>query len=92
MNRNFANLAIGVLKLYETYQEDELTFEKLLKRIPLFEMNCLEMAYAGGQQKFLASSCVQTLLTKIWIGDLPNKEDRLTNIKVGTLIPLLHLI
>jgi hypothetical protein len=80
--RFFDDLAIGVLNLCDLSIEEPILFGKLLKEIPLFGVNCLELASIGERQSFLACSSVQNHLTKTWFGEITNKDDMFTKFKV----------
>jgi hypothetical protein len=75
-------MAVGILNLYDASMDEVFVFDKMLKEVPAFGVNFLELASAGDRQAFLACTCVQNYLTKTWYGEITTKEDVITNIKV----------
>lgn len=75
-------MAVGVLELFDAAFDDSQVHATLKVEIDLFGLDCLEIAYIGGCQKFLASTCVQNLLEKDWYGELTNKTGLFTSVKV----------
>jgi hypothetical protein len=73
-----------VLNLCDVSMEEDVIFGKLLKEIPLFGVNCLELASIGERESFVACACVQNHLTKTWFGEITNKDDIFTQFKVQT--------
>ena len=75
-------MAVGVLEFFDAAFDDRKVHASLRAEIDLFGVNCLEIAYIGDCQKFLASSCVQNLLDKEWYGEVTNKSGLVTSFKV----------
>jgi hypothetical protein len=75
-------MALGILNLYDASMDEIDVFDKMLQELPAFGINFLELASAGELQAFLACTCVQNYLTKTWYGEITNKEDTITSLKV----------
>jgi len=67
---DFEDMAIGVLQIFDKTTDDILNGVILLRRIPFYGLDCLQMAVEGDCQKFVALSAVQNLLTDIWYGKI----------------------
>lgn len=65
---DFEEMAIGVLNIFDKSTDDIINGVILLRKIPFYNMDCLQMAVEGDCQKFVALSSVQNLLTDIWFG------------------------
>lgn len=76
------DLANGVLDLFDKALDDEPNFYYLNNDISYFGFDCLKIAVVGDRQRFVASSCVQNFLTKLWHGEISTKKNTSTSIKV----------
>jgi hypothetical protein len=80
---DFDDLANGVLTLYDASLDEITILTKLLRKIPFFGVNCLELASIGERETFLACPCVQNHLTRIWYGKMSVKDDLSPSLKVN---------
>ena len=67
-------MAIGVLTLFDKSTDDIINGVILLRKIPFYNLDCLQMAVEADCQKFVSLSCVQNLLTDIWYGKIQIKS------------------
>ena len=70
----FEEMAIGVLTLFDKSTDDIINGVILLRKIPFYNLDCLQMAVEADCQKFVSLSCVQNLLTDIWYGKIQIKS------------------
>ena len=83
-SKYFENLSIGVLNLFDANEPDYKNEILILSPLELMnQRNSLELAVEGGVLKFLATSCIQNVLTKIWNGILSTEESTLLSFKVN---------
>lgn len=75
-------MAIGVLNIFDATTDDLINGVILLRKIPFYNLDCLQMAVEAHCQKFVALSSVQNLLTDIWYGKLTQKSGIKASIKV----------
>ena len=66
--KDFEEMAIGVINIFDKSTDDIINGVILLRKIPFYNLDCLQMAVEGDCQKFVALSSVQSLLTDIWYG------------------------
>jgi hypothetical protein len=85
-------MAVGILNLYDASKDEIVVFDKMLKEVPAFGINFLELASAGRREAFLASTCVQNYLTRTWYGEITTKDDKITNLKVFDKSRVLSLL
>ena len=79
-------MAIGVLNLFDSTTDDLINGVILLRKIPYFNLDCLQMAVEANCQKFVSLTSVQNLLTDIWYGKVSSKSGIKANIKVKILL------
>ena len=79
----FVELAVGVLSLFDAGFEDSINFEYLLTKIDFFGFDCLQIAFAGGINKFMSQLCVQNLLDNVWHGEVANKSGIKSRVNVN---------
>jgi hypothetical protein len=75
-------MAIGVLNLFDSTTDDLINGVILLRKIPFFNLDCLQMAVEADCQRFVALSSVQNLLTDIWFGKVTSKTGLKASLKV----------
>jgi hypothetical protein len=75
-------MAIGVLNLFDATTDDLINGVILLRKIPLYNLDCLQMAVEADCQKFVALTSVQNLLTGIWYGKVSSKSGVKATLKV----------
>lgn len=78
-------MAIGVLNIFDKSTDDIINGVILLRKIPFYNLDCLQMAVEGDCQQFVALSSVQNLLTDIWYGKIQIKSGLRAKILVGDL-------
>jgi hypothetical protein len=66
--REFEDMAVGLLKFYDRNTRDVINDVLIIRYIPLFSMDCLELAVHCKCKEFLSTSVVQKVLTKICSG------------------------
>ena len=76
-------MAIGVLNLFDIAIENSENNKMLMKKVPFFEFNCLEIAFAGSNSVFMSHPFIQNILDKIWRGNISNMDDFIGIIKVN---------
>ena len=82
-------MAIGVVKLIEDNEPEYKNHVIILSGIKeLGDRNCLDFAVKGNHQQFVATSCVQSVITKIWDGFIPPSDSLSTQIKVNSALEL----
>ena len=80
----FEGAACGVLTLFDDNSDDLMNGVILLQKVPYYkDLNALEMAIQGNCLKFISLSCVQTLITSVWNGDIASKEGFIATFKVS---------
>lgn len=79
-------MAIGVLNIFDGTTDDLINGVILLRKIPMFNLDCLQMAVEADCQKFVSLSSVQNLLTDIWLGKVTSKSGSKATIKVSDSI------
>ena len=79
-------MAIGVLNIFDSTTDDLINGVILLRKIPFFNLDCLQMAVEADCQKFVALSSVQNLLTDIWYGKVTSKSGAKASLKVTLII------
>lgn len=75
-------MAVGILEIFDSSYDDSFNCKHLKANIDIFGSDCLEIAYSGDCQKFIASTCVQTLLDNEWYGEVTSKSGFATAVKV----------
>lgn len=76
-------MAIGVLNIFDNSTDDLINGVILLRKIPFYNLDCLQMAVEADCQKFVALSSVQNLLTDIWYGKVVSVSGAKGTIKVN---------
>lgn len=72
------------MKLFDEHSDDLINGIILLQKVPYYDdLDCLEMAVEGGCLRFISLSCVQTLITHIWNGDIALKEGFKASLRVS---------
>ncbi len=66
----FEDLAVGVWNTFDVNTDDLINGVILLRIIPYYNIDLLEMAVEGDSKKFVSHSSIQNLLTDIWHGNL----------------------
>lgn len=66
----FEEMAIGVLNIFDATTDDLINGVILLRKIPFYNLDCLQMAVIADCKKFVSLSSVQNLLTDIWHGKI----------------------
>lgn len=82
MFSDFEGMAIGVLNIFDSTTDDLINGVILLRKIPFYNLDCLQMAVEAECQKFVALSSVQNLLTDIWYGKITSNPGIKASIKV----------
>jgi hypothetical protein len=89
-------MSIGVLNIFDSTTDDLINGVILLRKIPFYNLDCLQMAVEANCEKFVALSSVQNLLTDIWNGKVVYKAGIKAGIKffisclsLGFLAPFL---
>ena len=89
-------MSIGVLNIFDSTTDDLINGVILLRKIPFYNLDCLQMAVEANCEKFVALSSVQNLLTDIWHGKVVYKAGIKASIKfaisccsLGFLAPFL---
>ena len=89
-------MSIGVLNIFDSTTDDLINGVILLRKIPFYNLDCLQMAVEANCEKFVALSSVQNLLTDIWYGKVVYKAGIKAGIKfafscmsMGFLAPFL---
>jgi hypothetical protein len=89
-------MAIGVMNIFDSTTDDLINGVILLRKIPFYNLDCLQMAVQADCQKFVALSSVQNLLTDIWHGKLTCKSGFKANfqfciscLSIGFMAPFL---
>jgi len=79
----FEDTACGVLTLFDENNDDLMNGVILLQKVPYYEdLNSLEIAIQGDCLKFISLSCVQTLITSVWNGEIASKGGFAGTLKV----------
>lgn len=78
-------MAVGVLNIFDNSTDDLINGVILLRKIPFYNLDCLQMAVEANCQKFVALSSVQNLLTDIWYGKIVSVSGAKATIKVSRL-------
>ena len=84
---DFEEMSIGVLNIFDSTTDDLINGVILLRKIPFYNLDCLQMAVESDCQKFVALSSVQNLLTGIWYGKIVSKS----GVKAGIRVCLLFI-
>lgn len=79
---DFEDLACGLLNFLDDRTDDAINRLLLLKKIPYFNLNCLELAIEARSLKFVSTMAVQNLLKEIWQGKILNEQSLKGKIKV----------
>ncbi len=91
----FEETACGVLTLFDENNDDLMNGVILLQKVPYYEdLNSLEIAIQGDCLKFISLSCVQTLITSVWNGEIASKGGFAGTLKVCVCVspdPLLSI-
>ena len=66
----FEEMAIGVLNIFDATTDDLINGVILLRKIPFYNLDCLQMAVIADCKTFVSLSSVQNLLTDIWHGKI----------------------
>ena len=83
INREFEDMACGVLEIFDSRMDDIVNGVVLLQKIPYYGLNCLQLAVEAKCLKFISLSTVQNLLTEIWNGRVETKSGLKGFIKVN---------
>ncbi len=75
-------MSVGVLNIFDSTTDDIINGVILLRKIPFYNLDCLQMAVEADCQKFVALSSVQNLLTDIWYGKIASKSGFKAGFKV----------
>lgn len=82
--------------IFDATTDDLINGVILLRKIPFYNLDCLQMAVEADCQKFVALSSVQNLLTDIWYGKIASKSGFKAGMKfiiscisIGFLAPFL---
>ncbi len=67
---DFEALAIGVWNTFDHNTDDLINDVILLRVVPYYNIDLLEMAVEGDSKKFVSHPSIQDLLTNIWHGNL----------------------
>lgn len=78
-------MAIGVLNIFDSTTDDLINGVILLRKIPFYNLDCLQMAVEADCKKFVSLSSVQNLLTDIWYGKIASKSGMKATIKVRNI-------
>lgn len=81
----FEQMAIGVLNIFDATTDDLINGVILLRKIPFYKLDCLQMAVEADCKKFVSLSSCQNLLTDIWYGKIASKSGMKASIKVFNL-------
>ena len=81
---DFEQMAIGVLNIFDATTDDLINGVILLRKIPFFNLDCLQMAVEADCKKFVSLSSVQNLLTDIWYGKIASTSGLKASFKVST--------
>ena len=76
-------MAIGVLNIFDLNSDDLMNSIILLEKIPIYKMDCLQMAVKAKCLKFVSLPAVQNLITEIWNGNMSSKSGFKGNLKLG---------
>jgi hypothetical protein len=68
-------MAIGLIKLYDRNTRDSISDVLIIRYIPLFRMDCLELAVHCKCKGFLSTTIVQNILNNIWSGKQQNNSE-----------------
>ncbi len=77
-------MSIGVLNIFDSITDDLINSVILLRKIPFYNLDCLQMAVKADCKRFVALSSVQNLLTDIWCGKISSKTSYKGGFKVHT--------
>jgi hypothetical protein len=61
-------MAISLVNYYEQNTRDVINDVLIVRYIPLFQMDCLELAMTCKCKQFLSNSTIQDILDNIWKG------------------------
>jgi len=84
-------MSVGVLNIFDSTTDDIINGVILLRKIPFYNLDCLQMAVEADCQKFVALSSVQNLLTDIWYGKIASKSGFKAGFKVQMKLELVFL-
>lgn len=92
----FENLSIGVLSTFDDHTDDLVNGAILLRKIPYYRYDSLQIAFEARCMNFLSHRAVQNLLTDIWFGQVTQKSNYsfqlkmiISGISLGFLAPFL---
>jgi hypothetical protein len=75
-------MAIGVLNIFDATTDDLINGVILLRKIPFYNLDSLQMAVIADCKTFISLSSVQNLLTDIWNGKIVANAGWKAGIKV----------
>ncbi len=75
-------MAYQVLDTIDNSTPDLINQILLLRKIPYYNRNCLELSVEAGSKKFVSLPAVQNLLNEIWLGNIEIENDFIGNLKV----------
>lgn len=78
----FVEMSVALINMFDEALDDEDNYTHLLDEVSIFGLNCLELAVIGKRMKFVSTTLVQNLLTEIWNGNVINKTDIKSRLKV----------
>ncbi len=67
--REFENLAIGILDVYDQHTTDNVRDVLVIRYLDFIEMDCLELAVDCKCERFLAHRVVQKTMDELWKGE-----------------------
>ena len=78
-------MAIGVLNIFDATTDDLINGVILLRKIPFYNLDCLQMSVIADCKMFVSLSSVQNLLTDIWHGKIIAHSGWKAGLKVNNL-------
>ena len=64
--RQFENIAVKLLELFDQEEDDNLEDNLLLTEIDFFGMHLVKLAMIGNCKKFIATETVQRVISDLW--------------------------
>ena len=75
-------MAIGLLNIFDSTTDDIINGVILLRKIPYYNLDSLQLAVEADCKKFVSLSSVQNLLRDIWYGKILSKSGVKATFKV----------
>lgn len=75
-------MACNIITSIDNTTLDVINHAILVRKIPGYNLTCLELAVKAGSLKFISLPTVQNLLHDIWIGNIEIEQDFRGSLKV----------